>query len=162
MSNHITSVDQLKRAIIIAEQIESLQAELDQILSGKVSTPATSKASKDPRRDQRSAAVRAKMAAAQKARWAAKRASGTTPEVIGHIALIESAAPVSTVPLKAGPGTSIPLSELKPLLEAAPEKTLNIRKAGLQLRNIKVLATANPHLLRLGGKNPWPTVTMLK
>jgi hypothetical protein len=54
------------------------------------------------------------------------------------------------------------LSELRPLLEAAPEKTLNIRKEGLQLRNIKVLASANPQSLRLGGKAPWLTVTMLK
>ena len=59
-------------------------------------------------------------------------------------------------------GKSLPLQELKELLAAAPGKTVNIRKDGLELRNIKVLANANPHLLRMGGKGAWPTVTLLK
>ena len=59
-------------------------------------------------------------------------------------------------------GRSIPLQELKELLASAPEKTVNIRKEGLEARNIKVLAAANPHLLRMGGKGAWPTVTLLK
>lgn len=59
-------------------------------------------------------------------------------------------------------GRSIPLQELKDLLAAAPEKTLNIRKEGLQLSNIRTLANANPHLLQMGGKGAWPTVTLLK
>jgi septal ring factor EnvC (AmiA/AmiB activator) len=62
----------------------------------------------------------------------------------------------------ASPGRNIPLSELKELLAEAPDKTLNIRKENLELRNIKVLATANPGLLKLGGKGAWPTVTLLK
>jgi len=59
-------------------------------------------------------------------------------------------------------GKSLPLQELKELLAAAPGKTANIRKEGLELRNIKVLANANPHLLKIGGKGAWPTVTLLK
>lgn len=59
-------------------------------------------------------------------------------------------------------GKSPSLQELKEMLAAAPNKTLNIRKEGLELRNIKVLATANPTLLGLGGNGPWPTVTLLK
>lgn len=59
-------------------------------------------------------------------------------------------------------GKSLPLQELKELLAAAPGKTLNVRKEGLDLRNIKVLAEANPHLLKLGGKGAWPEVTLLK
>lgn len=59
-------------------------------------------------------------------------------------------------------GRSIPLQELKDLLAAAPEKTLNIRKEGLQLSNIRTLANANPHLLQMGGKGAWPTVALLK
>jgi DNA repair exonuclease SbcCD ATPase subunit len=59
-------------------------------------------------------------------------------------------------------GRNIPLQELKEELAAAPNKTLNIRKANLELRNIKVLAQANPGLLKLGGKGAWPTVTLLK
>ena len=57
---------------------------------------------------------------------------------------------------------NIPLQELKDLLAAAPNKTLNSRKENLELRNIKVLASANPQLLKLGGKGAWPTVTLLK
>jgi hypothetical protein len=73
----------------------------------------------------------------------------------------------STIESKRGPkqqppGKSLPLQELKQLLEHAPDKTLNIRKENLDLRNIKVLAEANPHLLKLGGKGAWPTVTLLK
>jgi hypothetical protein len=59
-------------------------------------------------------------------------------------------------------GRSVPLQELKDLLAAAPDKTLNLRKAGLEVRNVKVLAQANPHLLKMGGVGAWPTVTLLK
>jgi hypothetical protein len=62
----------------------------------------------------------------------------------------------------ASPARNIPLQELKELLAAAPNKTLNIRKENLELRNIKVLAGANPQLLKLAGKGAWPTVTLLK
>ncbi len=54
------------------------------------------------------------------------------------------------------------LQELKAILAAAPDKTIGIRKEGYDLQNIKTLAKANPGLLQLGGKNPWPTVTLLK
>jgi hypothetical protein len=60
------------------------------------------------------------------------------------------------------PPRSLPLQELKELLAAAPGKTLNIRKDNLDLANIKTLANANPHLLKMGGKGAWPTVTLLK
>jgi len=64
---------------------------------------------------------------------------------------------------RAGPsGRSIPLQELKELLASKSDKTVNIRKEGLEARNIKVLAQANPQLLRMGGKGAWPTVTLLK
>ena len=63
----------------------------------------------------------------------------------------------------ASPGRNIPLQQLKEeLAAAAPNKTLNVRKANLELRNIKILANANPNLLKLGGKGAWPTVTLLK
>ena len=54
------------------------------------------------------------------------------------------------------------LQALKELLTAAPGKTIGIRKEGYDLQNIKTLAKANPQLLQLGGKAPWPTVTLLK
>jgi hypothetical protein len=61
----------------------------------------------------------------------------------------------------ASPGRNIPLAQLKEELAAAPNKTLSIRKANLDLGNIKNLARMNPSLLKLGGKGPWPTVTLL-
>jgi len=54
------------------------------------------------------------------------------------------------------------LQSLKEILAAAPGKTISIRSEGYDLKNIKVLAKANPHLLQLGGKGAWPTVTLLK
>mgnify|MGYP006291354239 CR=1 FL=1 len=57
---------------------------------------------------------------------------------------------------------SLPLQELKELLEKAPGKTLNVRNEKLDFANIKTLAKANPHLLKIAGKGPWPTVTLLK
>lgn len=59
-------------------------------------------------------------------------------------------------------GASLSLQELKELLAKAPEKTLSIRKEGLDLANIKTLAKVNPTLLKLGGKGAWPTLTLLK
>jgi hypothetical protein len=73
---------------------------------------------------------------------------------------IEGKRPRSTS--SSSPARNLPLQELKELLAAAPQKTLNIRKENLELRNIKVLASANPQLLKLGGKGAWPTVTLLK
>jgi hypothetical protein len=71
------SIDQLKRAITISEQIHKLESELASILgaSAKVSAPAkvAAVAAKPGRRRRRrglSAEGRARIAAAQKARWA--------------------------------------------------------------------------------------------
>lgn len=54
------------------------------------------------------------------------------------------------------------LQELKEIIGAAPEKTLNIRGGGYDLQNIKTLAKVNPALLQLSGKGAWPTVKLLK
>lgn len=56
---------------------------------------------------------------------------------------------------------SVSLTELTDLLHHAPEKTVNVRKEKLDFANIKTLASANPHILKLAGKGPWPTVTLL-
>ena|SRR5947209_3232154 len=57
---------------------------------------------------------------------------------------------------------SLTFQELKDLLVEAPERTLSVRKAGLDSTNIRTLANLNPRELRLGGKGPWPTVTLIK
>ncbi len=88
MTNNYLSIDQLKRALEIEEQIQKLRLELDSVLSGtrySVSAPAAktvrASAGGDGRKGKRSAATRAKMAAAQKARWAKKNGGAPANEV---------------------------------------------------------------------------------
>ena len=69
---------QLRKAADIQEKIQSLQEELGQILGGEVSSPVeTTEAGK---KYKFSPAARAKMRAAQKARWA--KIKGTTPSAL--------------------------------------------------------------------------------
>lgn len=70
--------------------------------------------------------------------------------------------PANGVPGEKVTGKKPDLQQLKALLAAAPEKTISLRKEGYDVRNVKVMAEANPHLLRMGGKGPWPTVTLLR
>jgi hypothetical protein len=67
---NITSLSptQLREAADIQEKIQSLQEELGQLLGGEVSTPA--EPTEAPKTRKFSAAARARMRAAQKARWA--------------------------------------------------------------------------------------------
>ena len=58
----------LRQAADLQERIESLQEELGQLLGGDVSTPA--QPTEAPKKHKFSAYTRAKMRAAQKARWA--------------------------------------------------------------------------------------------
>jgi hypothetical protein len=81
------SIAQLKRAISITEQIESLQSELNQIFGASPGkAPAASASgqavSTKKKRGGISAAGRAAIAAAQKARWAKLKGDtgGTKPE----------------------------------------------------------------------------------
>ncbi len=69
------TVDQLKQAIELREQIENLQARLDSIGNGKVGRPPGSTAVKGGKR-RMSAAGRARIAAAARARWAKVKAAG--------------------------------------------------------------------------------------
>ena len=70
------SPTQLRKAADIQERIQSLQSELTEILGGEVSTPA--QAAEAPKRRKVSAAGKARMRAAQIARWA--KIKGTAPE----------------------------------------------------------------------------------
>ena len=67
---------QLRKAADIQERIESLQKELNEILGGEVSTSA--KTTEPPKKRKFSAAAKARMRAAQQARWA--KIKGTAPE----------------------------------------------------------------------------------
>ena len=66
---------QLRKAADIQERIQSLQDELGQLLGGAGSTPA--QMTEEPRKYKFSAAARARMRSAQKARWA--KIKGTAP-----------------------------------------------------------------------------------
>ena len=74
---NITSLSptQLRKAADIQEKIQSLQEELGQLLGGEVSTPTQT--TEAPKKRKFSAYTRAKMRAAQKARWASIK--GTAP-----------------------------------------------------------------------------------
>ena len=66
---------QLRQIIALKEQMETLQSEIDSIAGGEVPTPADEEF---PKKRRRSAAVRARMAAAQQARWAKIKGTGAT------------------------------------------------------------------------------------
>ena len=70
------SLDQLKRAVAIKEQIEALESEL----AGLLGAPKPAAAAPVPGKRSLSAATRAKMAAAHQARWAKIRAAKATPK----------------------------------------------------------------------------------
>jgi hypothetical protein len=70
------STDQLRRAISLKEQIAALETQLSQVVGA--SAPAAPTA-KRPGSGKRSAATRARMAAAQKARWAKIKAQAASP-----------------------------------------------------------------------------------
>jgi hypothetical protein len=77
----MTSIENLRKAIAIHEQIEKLQAELNALLQniGAPVKPVKASAPKPAKKKgQMSAAGRAAIVAAQKARWAAKKAAGQT------------------------------------------------------------------------------------
>ena len=72
------SPQQLRQAADLKEKIDGLQTELDAILGGEVPTPADAETPPAPKNGRRkvSAEGRKRMAAAQRARWAAKRGGG--------------------------------------------------------------------------------------
>ena len=72
------SIQALKEAISIKEEISTLEARLNKILAGgELPFPLTSPSSAKTSRKKMSAAARARIGAAQKARWA--KIKGTAP-----------------------------------------------------------------------------------
>jgi len=69
MNSLDVSIDQLRRALHIKEQIDSLQSHLTSLLSGAIQNPQ-SKIQNGTGRRTMSASARARIAAAQRARWA--------------------------------------------------------------------------------------------
>jgi len=75
------SLSQLRQAVSIKERIDGLQLELNQILGRASATAPSAVAPVQRRGRKRSAAVRARMAAAQQARWAKKKQRSTSVTV---------------------------------------------------------------------------------
>ena len=80
MSNHTPSLDQLKRAIAITEQIDALQSQLAAVLGGSAPAAVSAAAPAKTRKGKRTVSpeARAKMAVAQRARWALRK-GGAAP-----------------------------------------------------------------------------------
>jgi len=79
MNSSDISTDQLRSALQIKEQIESLEQQLNSLLSGQIVNRKSSIANGVGRRRTMSASARARIAAAQRARWAkVKRNSSST------------------------------------------------------------------------------------
>jgi hypothetical protein len=118
-----TTIDTLKRAISLAEQIEKLQSELNQVLGGigsgnglqakPVQAAKTPTTKPGPKKGGMSAAGRAAIQAAQKARWAKVKA------VKGGSAPAKPAA-TSEAPKKKGKRTFSPEARAK--MAAAAKK----------------------------------------
>ena len=108
---HELSTGQLRQALQLREQIESLQQKLSAILGGKSPAPAEkTKAKKGQQAGKRliSAEARAKMAAAQQARWA--KVKGT--------ALPAKATAKAATPKKAGGITKAGRAKLSAAMKA--------------------------------------------
>ena len=75
------TADQLRQAADLKEKIEALQAELEHLLGTDLAAPRTEETPEPANVGKRrfSAKTRAKMAAAQRARWAVKRGEAATP-----------------------------------------------------------------------------------
>ncbi len=74
-------VETIERALHIRKQIEALKASLTEIYGDGTQPILHEKALKDGRKGKRSAATRAKMAAAAKARWARKKGAAPAKSV---------------------------------------------------------------------------------
>ena len=75
------SPQQLRRAAEVKERIEALQRELGRIVGATLTTPPSA-AGAAQKRGGMSAAARARIAAAQRARWAKQKGKGATGKTI--------------------------------------------------------------------------------
>ena len=87
-----TNLTQLKQALVIAEKIDALQAELAGVLGGGSTVASIIKAPSTPvvKKGKRtmSAAARARIAAAQKARWAKAKGETVVDAAEAAVALV--------------------------------------------------------------------------
>ena len=102
MNLQSVSIEQLKQIISIKEEIGKLEQQLAKLIGGKApavtsvaAAPAAAPAKKG--RKKMSAAGKAKIAAAQKARWAKVKGLAAAP---APVAAPKAAAPVATKPAK--------------------------------------------------------------
>ena len=89
---HELTTNQIKQALQIREQIETLQQKLETLLGGTVPAAGPKqKVSRPSRQRTISEAGRAKIAAAQRARWASKQENGSTTKASAKAAPTKSA-----------------------------------------------------------------------
>jgi len=74
------SVKQLKRAVVVRKRIEALEHKLAKILGAPSAISTQQMAAVKPRRRKMSAAARARIGAAQKARWARQKGAALVPK----------------------------------------------------------------------------------
>ena len=122
------TLDQLKRSIAIAEQIEALQKELAGIF-GSLSAPSAKAAGKTGRRKM-SAKARALIGAAQKARWAklkGKKAPQKKKSKLSAqgLANIKAAQKKRWAKIKSGKKAQAPAKKKKPAMSAAAKAKLS-------------------------------------
>lgn len=131
-----TTIDQLKRAIHLTEMIEKLQAGLNQIFAGFVSgdgplpEPPKTKAAKSGRKKGKiSAAGRAAIKAAQKARWAKIKGASAGPATAVALEAAASKSQKKTAAPKAkGKRTMSPEARAK-MAAAAKKRWAKVKKA---------------------------------
>ena len=78
MNSLDVSIEHLRSALEIKEQIESLEQELTSLLSGQIVNRTSPIVNGMRRRRTMSASARARIAAAQRARWAKQKANGAS------------------------------------------------------------------------------------
>ncbi len=83
-------------------------------------------------------------------------------DVGSELARLTGKAPAPGSRRRQNSGRTVSLQELKELLVRAPEKTISLRKLGIDAKHVKSLAAANGSMLVMGGKGAWPVVTLLK
>ena len=111
-SFHDLTTAQLKQAVQIREQIESLQAKLNALLGG--AAPIKTKVGRATGKRTLSAATKKKMAAAQQARWASIKGK---------------ASPKKPAPAKASPKKKVMSPEAKAKIAAAMKARWDAKKA---------------------------------
>ena len=101
MNLHTLSLEQLKQVISIKEEIASLEQKLAKMAGGKALPAKSPEGPVKKARKGISSAGRARIAAAQKARWA--KVKGTVPPPVAKPAIVKASKPTKKAKRKLSP-----------------------------------------------------------